>query len=462
MSIADVAGSLDTQRPPSVVIAEFISHMRTRGPNVRHQANRALVDGVAVSIAGSREEATERVATSLQARLRESGDCSLIGRAERSDEETAALHNGVAGHILDYDDVYWPGRVHPTATSLPVVLALTEGRRVTGSRALDALATGIEVTCALSEWFGREHYDRGWHTTSTVGTLGATAAAASLLDLSVDATETALGLASSLSSGVQANFGTMAKALHVGWSAAAGIRAARLAACGFTSSPDALAGARGLAEASGSGRHGEALSRLGRESFMDSPSYLHKTHAACSLAHPAIDAAVSAVKDGVKATDILEIQCVVTPEAKAGLPFNRPGTPLEAKFSLPYCIAATLVAGKASLEQFTPAFMSRPDIQALLSRVAVTEDVMDNEEAHGASLRLVATSGKVTIKRSQGVGAIPALTDEDLRQKFLDCVGPVMGERAAGHVLEDLWNISDAADAGLALSSSLGTFGRNR
>ena len=49
-----------------------------------------------------------------------------------------------------------------------------------------AFLTGFEVECKISEWMLPQHYVRGMHSSGTVGTFGAYAAAAKLLGLKGD------------------------------------------------------------------------------------------------------------------------------------------------------------------------------------------------------------------------------------------------------------------------------------
>ena len=64
--------------------------------------------------------------------------------------------------------------------------------------------------------------------------MGAAAASAKIMGLDKKATETTLGIAASLASGIRINFGTMTKPLHVGEAARNGVLAALLASKGFT------------------------------------------------------------------------------------------------------------------------------------------------------------------------------------------------------------------------------------
>ena len=121
----------------------------------------------------------------------------------------AALVNGAASHALDYDDVNERMNGHPTVPVVPALMALADEIDLTGMDFITAFVAGYEVETLLAEMSGFDHYDKGWHGTATYGTFGAAAASARLLNLSVDETVTALGIASTQAAGLKAMFGTM-------------------------------------------------------------------------------------------------------------------------------------------------------------------------------------------------------------------------------------------------------------
>ena len=119
----------------------------------------------------------------------------------------------------------------------PVLAAsLAIGERIGASSAafVDAFLVGFEVECKIAEAIIPSHYQRGFHSTGTIGTFGAAASAARLMKLSPMQTAHTLGIAASMSSGIRVNFGSMTKPLHAGRAAENGVTAAELASRGFT------------------------------------------------------------------------------------------------------------------------------------------------------------------------------------------------------------------------------------
>ncbi len=175
----------------------------------------------------------------LREEIASPGSCALIGGGS-ADPHGAALINGAAGHALDYDDVVSALNGHPTAPVAPAVLAQAEEAKASGKAVIDALIAGVEVEAALGAMTGGSHYEKGFHATCTLGTIGAAAGCARLMGLDEVQTGWALGIAASQAAGLKCNFGTMTKPFHVGKAAANGLLAARLAARGFTAYPEAI------------------------------------------------------------------------------------------------------------------------------------------------------------------------------------------------------------------------------
>ena len=173
----------------------------------------------------------------------------MFGTALRGPAAASALANGTAAHALDYDDMCFVSLAHPSAPLVPAALAAAELAGQSGRAALDAYVVGFEVECLLGRRLQPRHYQRGWHPTSTLGTIGSAAAASRLFGLDAGTTAHALAIAASQASGLKENFGTMIKPLHAGLAAQNGITAALLAQRGLTGSELAIDGPQGYLSA---------------------------------------------------------------------------------------------------------------------------------------------------------------------------------------------------------------------
>src|SRR5687767_10847341 len=207
-------------------------------PEAVHWAKIGILDTVGVTLAGAREDTTRIPAAIVTAGS--SGPSLIFGGNRRVAALDAALVNGTAAHALDFDDMTNRLGGHPSAPILPALFALADELGASGRDFIAAYVAGFETECKLGLGVHFHHYTKGWHPTATLGVFGAAAAAARLLKLSGSETATALALAASFASGIKANFGTMAKPLHVGHCARNGLLAARLAKAGYTANQESI------------------------------------------------------------------------------------------------------------------------------------------------------------------------------------------------------------------------------
>ena len=206
------------------------------------EAKKCILDGIGITLAGSRHKAS-RILKKYVMEIGGGRHSTIFGNNPiKSSVSNSALVNGVACHVLDFDDTHRILGGHPTAVILPVVLALGEYTNSSGKDILTAFILGVEISCKIARGVNPYHYQTGYHVTSTIGVFGATAAAGKLLKLSNEELIYALGIAGSMSSGLKENFGTMTKSLHIGLAASNGIKAALLARKGLTASKQILEG----------------------------------------------------------------------------------------------------------------------------------------------------------------------------------------------------------------------------
>ena len=217
---------------------------------VRHQARRSFINLFAVALAGCRAEPVEIALSSLR-EFSGGKQATVIGRAERIDALSAAFLNAAAANVHDFCDTHLRTVIHPTAPVAPAVLALAELRRVSGPELLLAFILGNEVQARIGLAISPQHYDKGWHITSTCGVFGAAAASGKLLGLGERQLVSALGTASTQSAGLCECLGMPAKSVSVGNAARNGLWSALLAARGFDGPAEPIAGRQGFYNALG-------------------------------------------------------------------------------------------------------------------------------------------------------------------------------------------------------------------
>ncbi|ATW24976.1 MmgE/PrpD family protein [Candidatus Formimonas warabiya] len=318
---------------------------------VREKAKACLMDWLACACAGSRLEPV-RVMLDVLVPENNRGKCRFIGHTQSGDCLTAALINGTMSHAIEFDDIYKFGLYHPAAPVISGAFAVAEASESNGADFLTALVLGYEVSNRLAAAVNPSHY-RFWHTTGTVGTFGAAAAACKLLKANEEQIIWALGNAGTQAAGLWECTGTMAKPLHAGKAAMNGVLAALLALGGFTGPPAILDGPRGFLKAMSAfaGAEKAIFASLGKGYTILDTTF--KAYPSCGHTHPAIDA-VLALKDDCPAGPEL-IEEIKVGTYGAALQVAGKGSPrstTEAKFSIPYCVACALQDGKVVLDHF--------------------------------------------------------------------------------------------------------------
>ena len=301
--------------------------------------------------------------------------CAARGAGEPAARAAGAAGDGVldrvafagtAGHVLDFDDTYVPGLAHLSAPTAPAALVLAASMQRSIGDALTAYAAGFEAMGAFAAANHPALYDRGWHPTAVCGSLGAAVTAGRLLGLDAEGERSARGLALLRAGGMRAGFGSDGKALGVGMAAAAGVQAARFAEAGARLPLERIReGPGGLLEAFG-GAYAEpevdAEPAVARNWI--------KAYPCCLQTHGAIEAAERA-RSEVTAGD-RDIEAVVHPLSRQAAPYEDAETPLQAKFSIPYTVAFTLLHGPPNVDAFAAV---EPAARALArARVRVTID----------------------------------------------------------------------------------------
>ena len=359
---------------PTAELAQWVA----RSPHLRRRralnlARDALQDITACMVAGSSDEAAVSVARS--ARDWGTGRCSVVSRAPGFSAPAAALANATAAHALDYDDNFHPLAGHATAVLAPAVLAVGESLDASGLDVLDAYVAGLEVQAVIGAGVNLVHYERGWHSTSTVGTFGAAAACARLQRLDAAGVAAALSLAFSMAGGSKLQFGTMAKPLHAGLAAQHGVMAAALAAGGLRGAAEPLAGPWGFRDLfAGNCSPGFAGGPIGRPLALEKYGLKAKLHPCCASTHCAVDAMIQIRQEhGLAADDVARVEVLVNRVSFDNLRHNDPGTELEARFSMQWCIALALLQGRLGLADFTPAALARPELRAWLPRIGMRQ-----------------------------------------------------------------------------------------
>lgn len=409
----------------------FVNRVTREGtsPEAREAAKLGLIDCLGTMLAGMNEPATQTILEALSPLP--AGHCSIgLGPLQTCDAY-AALINGVAAHALDFDDVSLRG--HPSAVMVPAILAVAQTRGSTGQQILDAYIAGYEVWGNLVDREKGMHPIKGWHTTGIFGSIGAAAACAVLYGLDAKQASHAIGLGASQSAGLMSNFGSMAKPLHAGHAAQAGVLAARLASKGFTASPDALEHEQGFLNAvspKGEVDRQHPVKQLGKPFTIQTRRMNIKKYPTCYYTHRSLDGILNYLrKHPLQPEAIRSIEVTMSREHATILRNHQPQDGLAAKFSIEFAMACAVVNGRVGLTQLQDDVVQMPEIQRLMPLVHVHFSEHYDPKTHGAAYTdqvvITTADGKQhtcdPVQQATGHSDLP-LTDEEQKAKFLDCL----------------------------------------
>ena len=441
----------------SGALATFAAGVRIENlpADVVHQAVRCLVDWLGCTIAGSATPECGRVRAGIRAL--DPGDGSrtaaIVGTPQRSSAGYAALANGIAAHVLDFDDTFNPERttIHGSAPLWPAIAAAGEIDSVSGRLAVEAFVAGFEVQTRVAIAAGPGHYDAGWHVTGTVGHIGAAVATARLLGLTPEQTLAALGTGATQAAGMKVVYGSMGKSLHAGKAAMDGVLSAFLARDGFTSTTEPIEGHRGFLHLFSPDPVPErAIESLGETWYLRRDGF--KPYACGSLTHPPAQALLELrAEHGLAADDVLAVDAYVHDYVRTTTGLTEPRTGLEGKFSIYHVLAVALADGATFLDQFTDERVVDPELARLRERVRVHTDPEQDKDS--ARVVLTLRDGRTVerhVAHNLGTPDNP-MTDQQLEDKFLDLAAPVLGRAGAERLAEMCWRIVELDDVSTVL-----------
>ena len=412
-------------------------------PQAVHWARLAIADNIAAGLGGCREPSVD-ILLSLTQTSGVRGSCTVLGRAETLPALEAAFVNGAAAHALDFDDCSPTMDGHPSVPMVPALLALAEQLDRSGRDVIEAYVAGYETETAIASVVNPDHGQRGWHPTATLGIFGAAAACAKLLKLDDKAFGVALSIAASSAAGLRANSGTMTKHLHAAQSNRNGLQAALLAQKGFTANLGALEHELGYFSAyAGRAVDPQAvLARLDRSFDILKPGIAIKQYPCCAFTHPAIDAMLKLrAHEELSGDDVASIKVELAPKRMRNVNRPDPRTDTDAKFSTHYVVALALKNGGVHLSDFEGSAFLDPSLRELMQRVdlqphdgALAEAVVTITGQDGSTRREVAV-------RDMGRGPDDPMSDEEFRDKFLDCAAVAVSGREASALFDRLMSL---------------------
>ena len=431
-------------------LAEFAVEMNPADvpADVRRRASMLVLDLIGCQIAGIQMPWSKRIHDTI-APLTAPGGASVVQYRDQLAPDGAAFINSAFAHSNESDDTHLKTPTHPGAVIIPTAMAVAESLDLGGEALLNAVIVGYEVMLRVSYSVSPHLITQGHHPPPAVGPFGAAAAASRLMGLNVGETLNALAIAGSHSAGLQeyTQTGGSVKRLHCAIPAQAGIRSALLARNGVTGPPTVLEGERGFTKVFSPERNLDWLTRgLGSEWILMETAI--KGYSCCHLIHPALDSIV-----GMRTTtefDGPDVESIEVHTTSAALVAHvgvivEPQDILGAQFSMGFSLALMLYKGGCGFWDFFNADLADPAMLDLSRRTKVILDGDDRGRfATGLVIKVKLKDGTVLEADAPHAHGEPEwpLTDGEIRDKFLNIAGPVLGADAK-NVAESIENIAE-------------------
>lgn len=339
------------------------------------QAKKCVLDYLGVTLAGAKmlEAQGGRYLDSLKATK---GTSTVIAFERKADIYSSILINGLSAHATELDDGHRFGMLHLGSPIITALFSTAELENSSGAELLHGIIVGYEAAIRLACSVQPSHKEKGYHTTGTCGTIGASLGIATALGYTREQTKSALSAAVTSAAGVLGiqDDGSELKPYNAGRAALDGFVSAFVARVGFQGPDDILGGKRGFLSIMSDRNTPSLLVKSVDNSFGIEGVYM-KPYASCRHSHPGIEAAIRLVANySIRLDSIREINIRTYKAAVDGHDHVRIQGINSAKMSIPYSVAVALKTGKAGISEFSYDHITDQDIISLMAKVNVRID----------------------------------------------------------------------------------------
>lgn len=430
-------------------IDEIDAIRRERFPeSVIVQAKRCLLDYLGATFAGARM-LKEKGNKLLQSLNDSQNSASVIGFNRKAGVLNAALINGLSSHAAELDDGVRFGMVHPGAPIFSALLPVAENEKVRSSNLLAGIVAGYEAAVRIARAVQPEHYNRGYHPTSTCGAIGAAMGIAAMLEFSKTDLKDVLSAVTVAASGMLKVIedGAELKPFNVGRAAYSGALAAFTARAGFNGLDDVFSGPIGFLSMMTETGDVSCITKENDDSYEIEKVYF-KPYASCRHTHPAIEGALTIKKNEDLSPEEIERINVKTYKGIIGKHDHSDVRGVSsAKMSLPYSVAVVLVTGKAGMSEFSTGNIADPEIIGLMKKVEVQADEEITSlvpQKRAAIVEIRTHDGSLYTERVDLPKGEPEnpLSDDEINGKFrtLSAYGNKTEEESSA-VMKIVWNL---------------------
>lgn len=402
-------------------------------------AKRFLIDYLGVTLGGSGETPSKLIRQVALQQGKE-GYSTVLGTDLKLNAASAAFCNGIASHVLDWDDAYTNGFCHLGSFIISPALALAEDADVSAEDLITAICVAYEAGIRIADLQvvqgnAEQNFAKGFNISATIGTVAGTIAAAKTLKLPEHQVDNAIGLAVNMSSGVLKGLVDPGVDYIFGyqhaWGAHAAVIAALVAQTGFEVDKQALFGRYGYLHVFGAHPEHEhsmddfdfSEEKIGRNSL--------KRHPACAFVLNPLTALLDCVAiNGVNFEDIETCDLWLNEISyyESGVPRDTrdaPGSSETARLSIQFCVASAIFDGKFDLGSTSQAALADPKKKALARSIGLEIDQEMSDayrDDYPVRIRLGLKGGQSHEHFSQYYSGyyLNPMTDEEVAQKFLD------------------------------------------
>ncbi|MFJ4371361.1 MmgE/PrpD family protein [Pseudomonas japonica] len=409
-------------------------------------ASRSLLDALGVSLAGARDDGV-RVLAGIVEDWGGQPQSRVLGRRQALPAPAAALLNGAAARVLDFDDVADPLGTHPSVAILPPLLAIADlvDAPLDREAFISAFVLGQDLSIRLSRARKETLLESGRYDLCKV--IAATAAAGKLYGLRGNQLQHALGIAYTSALGETQCMidGASTVFYQQGLVAANAVRAVILAANGFTGASQFLTGRWGYYNAFEPGSALETIDAELGTLFSNTDGIAFKPYPTCRPNTSAVALALELVGGRrLSAAEVVRIDIRTNRQIHdlVSAPVERkqaPTTVVEARFSLAYNVATALASGDLFIDDFTEQAILRPQIIALSRKIFPAHDPaceIAELGTHGKiKVRIELTDGTVLqgeVSHAKGNPRNP-MSQEELLHKFDKCLAYSDAPHARAH-----------------------------
>lgn len=380
-------------------------------------------------------------------------EASVCGQGQRTSVEGAALANATYAHATEYEDDSFPEAVS-SYTLFPAIFALGEHLKSDGRTAVEAFVVGYEAQARIG-LACREARRLGYMVLALAGAIGCAVSAAKLLRLDKRRTVNAISIAASQGMGLGLQTGSMAHIVEMGFAARNGITAALMASDGLTGQPDVLEAPRGLLNLITGGKVENPdkiiVGDWGRHYRVLEVGI--KQYPCCYHLQRIIESTVELRDAGrISADNLKEVQVEVNAFFPTVVQHPEPRDEIEAQFSLPHAVAASLLEPRVLPSSFTRDKINAAPFEAVRRKVRMVVREDWGWTPTGWTPRIVYRlndGSEIVREPKRSLGQPPELlTFDACVPKYRGCVDELVPAKGVERSIDMLRHLETCTDVG--------------